>query len=115
MVWHALDHISLRHTWKSGKGCSSIHEDIGFIMNEDVSAFCTCYILQLEKDWIAENDIRYTPFDPEELARVACDVMNARNCTLIEKLEEGMSFFSRVGLPRWFLNPVQGLTTKLFA
>ena len=50
------------------------------------------YIIQLEKGSIAENDIRYTPFDHEELAKVACEAMNARNCTLIEKLEEGVSY-----------------------
>lgn len=64
-----------------------------FIMNANVSILSTRYILQLE-NWpgIAQNDIRYTRFDHEELARVACEAMNARRCTLIEKLEEDMSY-----------------------
>jgi hypothetical protein len=53
-------------------------------MSLNVSTLCTRYILQLEKDWLAEDNVRYTPFDHEELARVACEAMNARNCTLIE-------------------------------
>jgi hypothetical protein len=61
-----------------------------------------------------ENDIRYTPFDHEELAKVACETMNARNCTLIEKFEEGMSYLLIRGLLCSFVNGLQDLTTKLF-
>ena len=37
----------------------------------------------------AENDIRYTRFDPNELVRVACEAVGATSCTLFTKLEEG--------------------------
>ncbi|KAI5116307.1 hypothetical protein M0805_009633 [Coniferiporia weirii] len=36
-----------------------------------------------------QNKIRYTSFDHEELARVACEAVGAQSCTLFEKLEEG--------------------------
>ena len=84
-------------------------------MNANVSTLCTRYILQLKKDWIAENDIRYSPFNHEELAKVACETMNASNCTLIEKLEEGMSYLLLLGLLCSCVNGLQGLITKLFA
>ena len=42
-------------------------------------------------EFIAENKIRYTRFDPDELARVACEAMGAHSCTVITKLEEGIS------------------------
>jgi len=62
-------------------------------MNVNVST-CVHIISDSLRKTIAENHIRYTPFDHEELARVACETMNARNCTLIEKLEEGTSYYS---------------------
>lgn len=61
-----------------------------------------------------ENDIRYTPFDHEQLARVACEAMNAHRCTLIEKYEEGKSYCSRRPLCA-FIDDSQDLTTRLSA
>ena len=82
-------------------------------MNVNVST-CVHIISDSLRKTIAENHIRYTPFDHEELARVACETMNARNCTLIEKLEEGTSYLLLLGLLCSFLNGLQGLTTRLF-
>ena len=75
--------LELQGLFKYTRGC--------WLYNESEREYLLyLYSLRRETD-LQENDIRYTPFDHEELARVACETMNARKCTLVEKLEEGMS------------------------
>jgi hypothetical protein len=38
--------------------------------------------------FMIENEIRYTPFNPDELVKIACEAAGARSCKVFTKPEE---------------------------